>query len=200
MSITFTDTETTGKIPKYATHRDLRQLPHMVQLAAIRTDDSGTKEEGRMNVIIKPEGWEIPKEAADIHGITTERAMDEGIPIKEAMSQYHELMRGLSTLSCYNVAFDSKILSASYQRAGATSEHIFRTERKHLCVMLAATPVVNLPSNVSWSREPAWPKLHVAVETLLGRPMRDGAHDAMVDVEETLEVFKFLVKTGHIVI
>ena len=198
MSICFADTETTGLIPKGVQHRDLKSMPHLVQIAAIRTNDEGTEEEGRMDRIVRPDGWTIPTEASDIHGVTQERAMDEGLPLKEVMAEFHDLMTGMATLACYNIAYDSKIISASYARAGATNEHVFRDGRRHLCVMLAATPVVNLPPNKSWSREPAWPKLFVAVEKLLGRPMRDGAHNALVDIEETIEVYKYLRSIGRI--
>jgi len=198
MSIVFTDTETSGLIPKFASYTDLRVMPHLIQLAAIRTDDEGGNEEKRIDLIIRPDNYLIPKESSDIHGITHERAMDEGIDLREAMEEYHSMLKGGATLACYNVAFDSKILAASFRRAGATSEHVFKPGRRHLCVMLAATPVVNLPSNNPRYNNPAWPKLFVAVEKLLGRPMRDGAHNALVDIEETIEVFKFLKSKGHI--
>lgn len=58
----FFDTETTGL-----------KSPHIVQLAALLTEEDG-RECARLNVIIQPEGWTIPDEAAAVHGITTDIA------------------------------------------------------------------------------------------------------------------------------
>lgn len=55
----------------------------LVQLSWILTDER--KEVGRADFIIRPDGFTIPEEASDVHGITTERALKEGIGVKEAI-------------------------------------------------------------------------------------------------------------------
>ena len=58
--ILFWDSETTGLPDFNLRARDPAQ-PHIVQLAAILTDDGGSVYESH-NVIIKPDGWTITKE------------------------------------------------------------------------------------------------------------------------------------------
>lgn len=74
-SILFFDTETTGIIPKGVNDpcRQTAAYPHVVQLSWKIGDKEG-------DFIIRPEGFTIPDEAAKVHGITTEKALAEGIP------------------------------------------------------------------------------------------------------------------------
>ncbi|MEJ6520298.1 3'-5' exonuclease [Shewanella bicestrii] len=88
------DTETTG-LPDWKSPSEADYQPHLVQLAALLVNDKFeiVKE---LDVIIKPNGWVIPDEVAAIHGITTERAMDEGIPEQEALTQLLEMAQGVA--------------------------------------------------------------------------------------------------------
>lgn len=56
----FFDAETTGKAAMREPYNSPRQ-PHIVQLAALLTDDDGI-ERGAMNVIVRPDGYGIPDE------------------------------------------------------------------------------------------------------------------------------------------
>ena len=72
------DTETTG-IPhnKTAPITDLDNWPRVVQLAWQLHDAKG-KLISRQNLIIQPDGFDIPFKAEQIHGISTRRAQEEG--------------------------------------------------------------------------------------------------------------------------
>src|ERR1051326_4611342 len=59
--VLFFDTETTGKY-EFGLPPDDHRQPHIVQLAALLSDDSG-KEIASMNAIIRPDGFIIPPEA-----------------------------------------------------------------------------------------------------------------------------------------
>lgn len=72
--VCFFDCETTGVPAKgLKWDADFEQFPHVVQLAW----SLGDKEK---SYIIKPDNYEIPPETIAIHGITTERAIAEGVP------------------------------------------------------------------------------------------------------------------------
>ena len=71
------DTETTGFFHKNKALGDKAQ-PHLVQLGAI-VYDNDNKPIQSMDVIIRPDGWDIPVEASNVHGITTEHAMNVGV-------------------------------------------------------------------------------------------------------------------------
>ena len=74
------DTETTG-FPAYfnAPHTDLDAYDscRMVQIAWQLHDEKGDLIEVK-NYIIKPEGFDIPYNSEQIHGISTERAQKNG--------------------------------------------------------------------------------------------------------------------------
>ena len=74
----FFDTETTG-LPRNwkAPVTDLNNWPRMVQIAWILCDDKGNRVESA-DYIIKPENFVIPQDASRVHGITTEKAINEG--------------------------------------------------------------------------------------------------------------------------
>ena len=81
----FFDTETTGIPQDYkAPCTDTDNWPRLVQLGWILTDSRGN-ELRRGNRIVRPEGFEIPAAASDVHGITTERALAEGEPLRDVM-------------------------------------------------------------------------------------------------------------------
>uniref|UniRef100_UPI0035C670C3 exonuclease domain-containing protein n=1 Tax=Serratia quinivorans TaxID=137545 RepID=UPI0035C670C3 len=73
------DTETTG-LPNWKVPSDSPEQPHLVQLAGVLSNAETGEEIQSMNVIIKPDGWEIPEEVTAVHGITTEYALEHGIP------------------------------------------------------------------------------------------------------------------------
>jgi DNA polymerase III epsilon subunit-like protein len=77
------DTETTG-FPLFKEPSDDPRQPHLVDIAALLHDELGNLVDS-FEAIIRPDGWTIPDEAAAIHGITNEMAMDMGIPEAEAL-------------------------------------------------------------------------------------------------------------------
>ena len=80
----FFDTETTGLPKKYdAPSSDLDNWScRLVQLPWIMKDENQTLL-SQGDFIIKPEGFEIPKESSNVHGITTEIALEKGKDLKK---------------------------------------------------------------------------------------------------------------------
>ena len=77
------DTETTGLPQNYkAPLTDFDNWPRLVQIAWQLHEPNG-KLVAAKNLIVKPEGFTIPYNSAQIHGITTERALAEGHDLKE---------------------------------------------------------------------------------------------------------------------
>ena len=68
----------------------------LVQLAWVQSAQDG-RVMGRSQCIVRPEGFQIPADATRIHGITTERALDEGIPLEEAIDGFAEAIRPATT-------------------------------------------------------------------------------------------------------
>ena len=84
----FFDTETTG-LPKNwkAPVTDLDNWPRLVQLAYLVYDFDGNLIHS-CNEIIKPDGFTIPTEASNVHGITTEMAKQRGSDINDVFELF----------------------------------------------------------------------------------------------------------------
>ena len=100
------DTETTGLPKNYnAPISDSDNWPRLVQLAWQLHDEKGNLITHR-NIIVKPEGFEIPFNSVKIHGITTERALEEGIPLKEALDEFQKDLNRTKYVVGHNIEFD----------------------------------------------------------------------------------------------
>ena len=108
--VLFFDTETTG-IPDRA-HKwdvDFMEYPHVVQMAWIH----GCKVE---NHIIRPDGWEIPQETVDVHGITTEYALEHGEPFASVVDMFIQDCHDAGLICGHNIHFDTGIVKANILR------------------------------------------------------------------------------------
>jgi DNA polymerase III epsilon subunit-like protein len=119
--ILFFDTETTG-LPRNwkAPVTDVNNWPRMVQLAYQFYDANGNKISGA-DYIIKPDGFTISAEVSKVHGITNERAIREGVPVRIVLQEFNNLINQTSLLVAHNMSFDSKIVGAEFIRAGMTN-------------------------------------------------------------------------------
>ena len=91
----FFDTETTG-LPRNwkAPVTDLNNWPRMIQIGWILSDNGNRIDTG--SFIIKPENFIIPSEASKVHGITTERAITEGVDLENLLNDFNNLIRVMS--------------------------------------------------------------------------------------------------------
>ena len=89
--------------------------PHIVQLAGILCDADSKAVIMGMDLIIKPEGYEIPEEMTEIHGISNEMAMDVGVPEKLAVETLLA-MCGNADRCAYNKTFDQRIIRIALKR------------------------------------------------------------------------------------
>lgn len=165
------DTETTG-LPKSwkAPVNKLDNWPRLVQLAWILYDEQ-EKEQIRYSRIIKPEGFTIPPDVAKIHGITTEKANQEG---KQLINVLHEFCETLNrenlTLVAHNMAFDEKIVGAELLRLNIKSNFF---ELPKICTMKSAIDFCDLPNK-------KYPRLDELYYILFHTTFKD-AHRADMD-------------------
>lgn len=184
----FYDTETTDKPLFKEPSEDPRQ-PHIVELAAALVDTTTRRSVASVHMVARPDGWIIPDEVAAIHGITTDYAMEIGVPeraVIEAFLALHSLADGRVA---HNESFDARIMRIGLKRfgiGGNTTEEVdafadaFKAATS-LCTCQLARPVVNLPKNKS-------PKLSEAYMALFGEELRD-AHSAKADMQACADVF-----------
>lgn len=178
------DTETTGLTKKHLPVSDPSQ-PRVVQLGAILFEDDGTVR-AELNLIVKPDGWTIPVEASNVHGITTELAEKFGLPLDMVLRPFNRLSAMADTMVAHNFAYDEFVLRGEFERLGREPEF---KKKQSFCTMEAATPIVGQKG----PRGLKWPKLIDTHEFLFGEKF-EGAHDAMADVRACKRVFLELVK------
>ena len=189
----FFDTETTGLPPRDLEDSSYDQIdvwPRLVQIGWIVTDANGNIIK-RRGEIIRPEGFIIPKGASDVHGITTEKAMQIGVPIGKVLREIYDDMLHVKLLVAHNFGFDHKILGAEFYRKNIDTNII--DDKEHICTMLSTTNYCELlPIRFG---EYKWPKLEELHHKLFGCTFSD-AHDALADVEATKKCFFELKKKG----
>jgi DNA polymerase III epsilon subunit-like protein len=184
----FFDTETTG-LPRNwkAPVSDLNNWPRMIQIAWILCDDKGNRIESEDH-IIKPENFIIPIEASRVHGISTEKAIEEGEDLETILLKFNELAEESEFIVAHNISFDEKIVGAEFLRKGIRSG--FELKRK-LCTMQSSTNYCRIPGPYGYK----WPKLSELHIKLFGEDFED-AHDASVDIYATEKCFWAMRELG----
>ena len=160
--------------------RSLRNWPRLVQLAWVVADEAGTEIESAEH-IIRPEGFVIPPDAARVHGISTEVALRDGIPLATALAAIAPGIASASALVAHNMSFDEKILGAEFLRAGGANPVEAKPRR---CTMQSATDYCRLPGRYGYK----WPTLQELHAKLFDEPFA-GAHRALADVRACARCF-----------
>lgn len=187
------DSETTG-IPhnRTAPLTDLENWPRLVQLAWQLHDNKG-KLISRYNFIIKPEGFNIPFKAQQVHGISTERAQTEGHDLLKVLQLFQSDAERAALLIGHNIEFDISIIGAEFIRKGLDPQLLL--SRSKLDTGVASTEFCQLPGGVGGKLK--MPRLSELHEKLFGKPVQD-AHDAAYDVAATARCFFGLIRSNII--
>lgn len=177
----FFDTETTG-LPKswHAPASDLANWPRLVQLAWILADKEGN-ELARHESIIKPVGFIIPAKVSEVHGVTTERALTEGIDLDAALDMFVWALKESSALVAHNIRFDEKIMGAELIRQGFNHQLL---NMNKICTMAESTNYCQIPGAYGYK----WPRLSELHQKLFGHDFKN-AHNALADVEAMQKCF-----------
>lgn len=193
-TITF-DTETTGLPDKSRPPLTDDSWPYPIQLAFITTDENFAQTREYTTIIRPPDGVFIHPKAEAVHGISIERARDEGIPLLDAIEEFATACHALDkdSFHCgYNLPFDDEILVSAVMRHAKTldTEEKARSalygQTSPVCVMKLATGLLRVPqANNGWRNL----KLTQAYRRIMGETMAN-AHDAMGDVRATLTLFQ----------
>ncbi len=193
--ILFFDTETSGLADFNLRASDPSQ-PHLVQLAAILTTDTGEVMESH-NVIIKPNGWTIPQEVIDVHGITNEIAAQWGIPEDLAISLLWRMIEKSKLMVAHNHTFDKFLARIAARRFGLLTDDKDEWWKAlpSFCTMKATTDLCELPGKFKGKYK--WPKLEEAVRILLKREPSN-AHDALGDVMDCKDLYFWVKSTANI--
>lgn len=193
MRIMIADTETTGFPSKKQIGQDkLENWPRMVQLAYELHDyENGVNTLVKtVDSIIYPDGYEIPEFVTEIHGISTERAKEEGIRLSVVQEVFEYDLLNCDVVVFHNSAFDVNVLDSENYRTYDVPNiwpHV-------ICTKTTTAKWCNFKDKRGHSKQP---KLRELYFHLFGEYF-DNAHDAKFDVEATTRCFFECVKRGVI--
>ena len=183
------DTETTG-LPKNwnAPFTDTDNWPRCIQIAWQLHDDMGMLIE-HQDYLVKPDGFTIPFDAEQIHGISTELAEQKGIPLAEVLEKFNIAMSKTKFIVGQNVKFDLNIMGAEFHRLSVENP------LQELPVLDTCTEYTAKLCQIPGGRGgkfklPTLTELH---QYLFGEPFGE-AHNATADVEATTRCFLELVR------
>jgi DNA polymerase III epsilon subunit-like protein len=181
----FFDTETTGLPNNWnAPVSDTRNWPRLVQLAVLLYQPDGALVENK-NYIIKPDNYTIPSDVSRIHGITTDRAIREGVELSSVLSIFQTLAAKATSFVAHNMEFDEKILGCEFYRTTGRdplpSKQKFCTMKNPNVISYCAIPPIRYGTY-------KWPKLSELHYKLFGSNFNE-AHNASVDIQATAKCF-----------
>lgn len=186
----FFDTETTG-LPRNwgAPINDFDNWPRLVQLAWILFDEKGIEMDSNSR-IIKPENFLIPVEASSVHGITTKKALEEGIELLTALEEFSRAINSSGIIIAHNMSFDEKIIGAEILRKSLNT-NFFETQK--FCTMVSTAKFCGIENQYGYK----WPRLAELHQKLFGCEF-ENAHDALADVKACARCFFELRDRGVI--
>ncbi|WP_067037574.1 DNA polymerase III subunit alpha [Allomuricauda sp. CP2A] len=183
------DTETTG-LPKRwdAPITDTDNWPRCVQIAWQLHDELGNLVE-QQDFLVQPEGFNVPYEAEQIHGISTALAEQNGVPLGEVLEAFNKALEQTKFVVGQNVDFDINIMGCEFHRKGMESP-LTQLPVLDTCTEHTAE-LCKLPGGRGGKfKLPTLTELH---EFLFGETFAE-AHNATADVEATTRCFLELVR------
>ena len=185
------DTETTGLPRNYnAPLTDFDNWPRMVQVAWQLHDVHGNLISSN-SIIVKPEGYTIPFNAVQIHGITNERAMEEGQDLKAVLQEFVNAVTQSNYLCGHNIEFDNNIVGAELLRCGF--ENVLANKPFIDTKNDQTTEFCAIPGGRGGKFK--WPTLTELYSKLFNDTFAE-AHNAAFDVLATGKVFFEIIKRG----
>lgn len=205
MPLLFFDTETTGKAVQNVAATDPRQ-PKLVQLGAVLTDDA-LNEMAALDVVVFPGGWKVPQDAADIHGISQEKAEQYGVSLLATMLPFLEMMEAADRVVAHNLEYDMLVIRQAYaclfntpRRASAAEALGFVKgddpfkDKPVACTMKAAKGILKLPNRNPYVNDAyKYPRLEECIKHFFNEDF-EGAHNALYDVRGTIRIYGEIVK------
>lgn len=186
----FYDTETTG-LPDFKAPSESPHQPHIVQLGARLVDMDTADIISTLDVVIRPDGWEIPDEVSAIHGITTERAHLVGVSESLALGMLLDLWERADERIGHNESFDARIVRIAQHRFDDARIDAWKGAPAR-CTQIMATPIMKLPPTERMLRagfnKHKSANLSEAYEFFTGKKLVN-AHSALADVDACMAVF-----------
>jgi DNA polymerase III epsilon subunit-like protein len=185
----FFDTSAAGKPIKWdLPYTDTFNWPRMIHLAWILMDDQKHMLE-EAQFIVKPNGFEISEEDSLRHKVTQEDAIEQGVPVKDALLPFKEVVAQADMIFTHNQQFNENVVSAEFLRAGIENPLPYAEIN---CLMRESTYFCKLPGKGGGYK---WPSLQELYGALFGKKYKY-ANNAYIDVKVTAACFFALRDRG----
>lgn len=183
------DTETTG-LPRdfNAPITDTDNWPRCVQIAWQLHDDLGNLIEQK-DYIIQPDGYDIPFQSEQIHGISTKLAQTKGVDARQVWQEFAEVLSRSKFVVGQNIMFDINVMGCELYRYDVQSS-LADLPILDTCTETTAE-LCQIPGGRGGKfKLPTLTELH---KHLFGVPFAE-AHNATADVEATTRCFLELIR------
>ena len=187
------DTETTG-LPKRwnAPLTDSDNWPRCIQIAWQIHDVSGKCIE-HSDYLVKPDGFTIPYESEQVHGVSTALAESEGEPLEIVLDHFAKAVSKARFIVGHNINFDRNIMGAEFLRIHQ-QDPLENSVFIDTCTEETAT-LCQLPGGRGGKfKLPTLSELY----HFLFQSSFEEAHNATADVEATSRAFLELLRTHKI--
>ena len=181
------DTEGSGLFD-YKQPADADGQPRLAELSLVFADEN-LEVEREYTALIKPDGWIMPAETAEIHGLTQEILMEQGVPLAEALAVYQDAIAEGRMMAAHNAQHDAKQIRGELRRLGLPD--MFE-DAPNLCTMRSLIKVIGLKQE--GSNRAKWPSLQEACD-FFGIE-RHGAHTGRGDAMDVLMVMRRMKAIG----
>jgi DNA polymerase-3 subunit epsilon len=181
MMYLFFDTETSD-LPRdfNAPESHTRNWPRIVQLAWV-TAESSASVSPTENHLIRPAGFRIASGASGVHGITTDFALANGVPLQPVLDSFLHAVENATTIIAHNINFDTNIIGAECARIGIPNPI---RQKQMRCTMKESTNFCRISSRRGFK----WPTLS-QLHTKLFRSGFADVHDASADCLACMRCF-----------
>ena len=181
------DTETTGLPRKsHSVPEDFSNWPYIVDIAWYLIDENGLLVESCRYIVRQKVS--IPKEASDIHHITTQKMLEEGTDPKEVYASFIAAVQKAEYVIAHNIAFDLPIVECELLRNGFDK---ILSSKKQFCTMKSGREFCTVYDKGGRLK---YPKLEELFSQLyFGNPYNtiEGTHTALFD---TLLLYRCFIK------
>ncbi len=182
------DTETTG-LPKNfkAPITDTENWPRCVQIAWQLHDDMGKMVEQKDFLVI-PDGFDIPFQSEQIHGISTALATQQGVDVQTVLAEFAAVLKKSKFVVGQNITFDINVMGCELYRYGVETD----LEKIPLLDTMSekTANLCQIPGGRGKFKFPSLTELH---QHLFNAPFGE-AHNATADVEATTRCFLELIR------
>lgn len=155
---------------------------------AWRLLDTDSENESSINYfIVKPDNFIIPQKAINIHGISNELAINEGILLYDIIMKLHEDLHKCETIVAHNIAFDINVLKSELFRINFIGLIELINDKRLFCTMM---------ESIKTGLVKKFTSLTNVFSIIYKDEDTSNAHNAYFDVLYCIKIYKYLIKNS----